>query len=423
MYLKCLKLKNFRCFAEAELDLDLLGGENRKWTVLVGENGTGKSTILQAAALVMSGAEALGELIGDVDSWIKNGADQAEISAEIETASGAHRAISLRIERGENVEALQARSLETASDLNDALAHTSRNYLALGYGTSRRPAGPSSEAQHSEERYKHPRARSLVSLFDSDACFRPMEDWLLGLGEGEQKDTLGIVKELAEEFLPEISFQIDEDQKSVLCETKDDGIIPMQYLGGGYQNLISLIGDLLYQVTSIFQDYRDPLMARGLLMIDNIESQLHPKLQRRLLDFLERRLPSMQLVVSTQSLVVAQQSPLEALHYAIKRPDGLELTQFGGDPRLMRLNQLMMTEAFGDSTYESLEIEQMKREYRDLHAKADRSEEDAEKMAEIADTLGHSPKDPEGYYFDPEHIQLLAEVKAALATDRTTEES
>jgi predicted ATP-binding protein involved in virulence len=47
MLLKSLDLKNFRCFKEFHIDF------NDKLTVIVGQNGCGKSTILEAAAIAI----------------------------------------------------------------------------------------------------------------------------------------------------------------------------------------------------------------------------------------------------------------------------------------------------------------------------------------------------------------------------------
>ena len=49
-YFLSLELENVRCFSEQQT-LDLSDGKGRpaRWTILLGENGTGKTTILQAA--------------------------------------------------------------------------------------------------------------------------------------------------------------------------------------------------------------------------------------------------------------------------------------------------------------------------------------------------------------------------------------
>ena len=49
-YFLSLELENVRCFSEKQM-LDLSDGNGRpaRWTILFGENGTGKTTILQVA--------------------------------------------------------------------------------------------------------------------------------------------------------------------------------------------------------------------------------------------------------------------------------------------------------------------------------------------------------------------------------------
>lgn len=174
MFFTSISLSNIRCFKDVFVDFDLPGGNNRKWTLLTGENGSGKSTILKSIALIMAGSDALPELIGNPDDWIAIGEDQGEIIAEIETATGDKRKISLIIKRGEGLSKFIKRSSETLSLLNSALEHTTRNYLTIGYGASRRLSEPGlSNTNHSGR--AHSRARSMMSLFDSSATLNPLE--------------------------------------------------------------------------------------------------------------------------------------------------------------------------------------------------------------------------------------------------------
>ena len=47
MYLKNIKLHNFRCYEKLEIDF------HKKLTVIVGKNGSGKTSILEATAIAL----------------------------------------------------------------------------------------------------------------------------------------------------------------------------------------------------------------------------------------------------------------------------------------------------------------------------------------------------------------------------------
>ncbi len=73
MYLNRIEIENLRAIRKLSLDFGA-GETTRRWTVLLGENGCGKSTVLKAIGLVLAGSDALAELLVDVDEWILNGA-------------------------------------------------------------------------------------------------------------------------------------------------------------------------------------------------------------------------------------------------------------------------------------------------------------------------------------------------------------
>jgi hypothetical protein len=55
MYLRRLYVRNLKRLRDFELDFTDADGKPRMWTVLIGENGTAKTTILQAIALAAAG--------------------------------------------------------------------------------------------------------------------------------------------------------------------------------------------------------------------------------------------------------------------------------------------------------------------------------------------------------------------------------
>ncbi len=418
MFLKHLSLHNIRCFAHAELDFDLPGGKNRKWTVLLGENGTGKSTVLKAIALAMAGSDALTELIGDTDSWIKEGADSGSITVQFETARGKGREVVLEFRRGERRSQFLRRAIENLEPLDAAFEHTTRSYLTVGYGASRRLSS-GGVAPDAGERYSHPRARSMASLFDADAELNPLESWAIRLDYSTSGEHLSVIREVLSDFLPDTTFShIDKQNERLMFETPE-GVMPLRQLSDGYQNVAAWVGDLLYQITHIFGDYNKPLEARGLLIIDEVDLHLHPKWQRQLLDFLNDRLPKMQLVVTTHSVVTAQQSEPTALHYCIRRDSGIEIEAFEGDPGKLLLNQLIATEAFGNASDESLSVEKDKAKYRELHRKESKTADDRQEMEEIADRLGQRPDDDDAG-FDCQPLPVTGVVALETVGEQST---
>lgn len=407
MFLKRLELRNIRCFADASIDFDATGGANRKWTVLIGENGTGKSSVLKAVALVLAGSDALTELIGDPDGWIAAESEAAELKLAIETVNGDERELSLEFRRGEGLSTFISRSQESLKPLNDALGHASRAYPTFGYGASRKLGG-SSLAVDGASGFRHPRARSVASLFSRHAELNPLENWAMQLDYRSEGDGIGTVRAVLTDFLPEIDFShIDKARERLIFKTPD-GEVPLSELSDGYQNVAAWVGDLLYQITSTFEDYKDPLNARGLLVIDEVDLHLHPKWQRRLLDFLDTRLPRMQLLVTTHSVVTAQQAPARSLFYCLRRDGHPVIERFDHDPGKFLLHQLVATEAFGRMSDESLEVEHLKSEYRALHRKGGKSSDDISRMADISAELEQVPADPrDAAILTPDQVELM----------------
>ncbi len=121
--------------------------------------------------------------------------------------------------------------------------------------------------------------------------------------------------------------------------------------------------------TEAFENYTNPLRARGLLLIDEIDLHLHPQWQRDLRDFFDNTLPRFQILGTTHSPLTAQQCGAGEL--ILLRRDGRkppEAQQMRGNPRTLRLHQIMEP-AFGITTTASREVERLKDRYRVLRDK------------------------------------------------------
>lgn len=386
MFLKKLTLHNFKCLSNIELSFEKTKGLNRKWTLILGENGTGKSNILKSIALVTSGSNALGELLGNTDSWINSKENSCTIRAELETKKGEERIISLEFNRGDNLSKIISNNKESLHLIDDAIENADRNYFVVAYGASRRL---SNEVFSNFSNNRNGRSINVLNLFDNASTLNPLTAWIIELDYRSGNEGIQLVKEALKDFLPGITFHsIDKERKQVMFQTVD-GIIPLDHLSDGYQNMAAWIGDLLFRITETFRDYKKPLEARGLLLIDEVDLHLHPKWQRRLLNFIGNKLPNFQVVATTHSPLTAQQADTDEL-YALKRNDKniVELVPFIGSPKSLLVNQLLMTPVFGLETDESFEVQKAKEEYEKLKSKGDSlSRIDKEKMKAVKQTL------------------------------------
>lgn len=414
MFLRSLSIKNLRSIEQLELSFEQGKKEPRKWTMLLAENGTGKTTLLRAVALVTAGSDALGRLLGDIDSWIRNGEKQAEIRALLATADGERREVTLTIRRGDTLGSLLDRNRESISLLDSALKHADRNYFVVGYGASRRLATTGDNLSLKSNRsLSASRADAVATLFFNDETLYPLSSWVMQLDY--QGKNLDVFRSALDHLLPGASFsRIDRQLGQVLFNTPD-GEVPLERLSDGYQNVAAWCGDLLRRITDAFPDRKEPLKARGLLLIDEIDLHLHPQWQRKLIDFVSGQLPNFQIVCTTHSPMTAQQAgPGELIVMRRPAPDQPpQLYPFEGDPRLLRIDQLIVSPIFGIETALSRELEVAREQYRaepNGQPKSRSFEDSLDSDGVLAPTIAQSS-------LEQQRVDLLSQIKGALQAE------
>ena len=390
MFLKRIRIDNVRAIAGLEVDFNSDDGGARKWTLLLGENGTGKSTILRCIALLLCGRDALPELLGrDPSSWIRSGRTSARIDGTIAAAQGEEHEVHLELRRNETISKTIDRNAKPLAPLEEALAHTRRSYFLTGYGASRRLGRPGIPG----DEQRSGRAARVRTLFDADAALRPLASWAMDLHYVRGESFLSLIRSALAELLPDARFKdIDKTRKTLVFDTAD-GPVSLDDLSDGYQNVAAWVGDLLYRTTGTFDDYSNPLATRGLLLIDEIDLHLHVKWQRQLRRFIENKLPNFQIVATTHSPMTAQQAGRGEVH-VLARPTPAaapEIRGYDTSPDRLALHQLIEP-FFGIDTVDSARITGLKDEYRALKGKSRRSADENRRLETLREQLADAPE-------------------------------
>ena len=100
MYIKRISLENIRCFAKSEIEFDL-SGNAPPFTVIVGDNATGKTTLLRAIAIGLCDEAGAAALIKESDvGFIRSGINTtAHISIDLAHKNGQSCSIKTSIEK------------------------------------------------------------------------------------------------------------------------------------------------------------------------------------------------------------------------------------------------------------------------------------------------------------------------------------
>jgi type I restriction enzyme M protein len=325
-----VRLRDFRGFARLDLELPAAGS-----TVLIGVNGAGKSTVLDAIAAVLSplafvasgGAARHAEIqISPDDIRVGEELGRDGITLDVE---GALQHWELRANRAKD-------AVSTAPEINAyarvlterLLADTSTNLPVLCFYSSTRGLGEESAGKrltftHRQQKaYDRAFRRGLGPFQDFLDWFREEEDVenedRLRKDPTHRNPRLEVVRRAVQRLLGELgtaSFselrieRFGEDRparrgarkQGVLIVEKDGTPLPIEQLSEGEKNTILLVSDLARRLSEANPGREDPLTGSGVVLIDEIDAHLHPRWQRGFLPALEATFPGCQFIVSTHS--------------------------------------------------------------------------------------------------------------------------
>ena len=392
IYFKSLHLKNIKGF-KGEQEIDLSNGDSKpsKWTVILGNNNTGKTTILRVISTIsfpsINGAlrrknnifisqntredfnrnriKKINKAEGDFRDILydtrdgsffkysrKNKSESIDLqlikqfilppnnnlSFGLDLFTSASFQYSLYMFKG-GYNFSEKKNSIIEKDVLDAkiwntFKHNPYEYLEIFcYGVNRKM----SETQLSND---NDIFDNLSGIFQGENQLLNVEEWLLQLVfavKSKVKNASKVLSKVEEiikgELLPDVKdfkvFTDEEFQSSILFQT-DYGWIRLKDLGYGYQATLAWVMDLAKRMFDRYPNSANPLAESAVVLVDEIDLHLHPEWQRKIISYLSNIFKNTQFIVTAHSPLIIQSA--ENVNLVMLEKDGDHINirqQFG----------------------------------------------------------------------------------------------
>ena len=372
MYIQSIEITNLKVFSELNWALDektpLQG-----WHVILGANGSGKSSVIKAVALVVVGNSQASAARVPTSSWVRYGCDQAQLDLQIigdakfdfwpseeNNSSAMQFPISIVLSNKPLQQIQLHLEITPTWFTKDFREDICNGWFSAGFGPFRRFTGGNSDLHGLYS--SHPRLARHLSVFGEDVALTEALTWLRDLrfkqleSQG-QNNLLDKVRDFVnqEGFLPFGAKLMEVNSDQVIFRDGAGVDIPVLELSDGYRSVLSLTFELIRQMAACFPNHElfdeagTKIVIPGVVLIDEVDVHLHPNWQRKIGPWLCRLFPQVQFIVTTHSCFVCQEAtsvwrlPDPGTDDEFKRVTGEELTRLQlGDATLA-----LETHAFG----------------------------------------------------------------------------
>ncbi len=382
MYITRIQLKDIRGFHTLNLPIAAVDGRPRMRTLIVGRNGTCKSTLLRCIAVALCDeadgnallAEPIGALITDGKP---SGAIEIDLMPRKQPGTRATTTITTWLKRQGDKDIVAKREERETSPPTEKL-------FVCGYGASRATEGPESGRPYRILDSVYTLFQYGESLHGVELTLRRLRDYL---GTERYTRTLkGITKALG--LSPRDKIDLPKGGGVVVSGPTIGGKIPLEAWADGYRLTFQWIIDLYAWAMRAGQVTASGGVA-GILLVDELEQHLHPSMQTALLGRLSRLLEETQVFATTHSpLVVLGAQPKEVVVLRRKRKSvraDKHIPDFTG----FSAEDVLADEDLFDSAVYSPELNQRLEQYRRLASlpKAKRTQAQRRKLQRLAEEL------------------------------------
>lgn len=355
MKLRTLAVTNFRCFEALTVEF------HPQLTVIVAENGSGKTAILDAIAVGFGSMlnrlpKINGKNFKDTDARIVENKSQPFCRVLLETFDGiAWDRNEVRDKSSETKKLVpQTIGLKSLFNFVDTQLIDQFNEdkpfvmpVIAYYGTGRGVFEPRKKPEHFKKDFS--RFSALTGALAGSANFNDLFSWFdsaedrerRGMVQWEDKDfwikmgtdqsliELNAVRKAIEKMMPGFTKpRIEIDPWRFVIDWEKDGIkqtYQIEQLSDGYRMTLAMVMDIARRMAQANPDAENILESEAIVLIDEVDLHLHPKWQQTILPDLTRTFPNTQFIVTTHSPQVLSTVHPESIRILGKNNEGKDV--------------------------------------------------------------------------------------------------
>ncbi|WP_337266866.1 AAA family ATPase [Oryzifoliimicrobium ureilyticus] len=336
-----LSLTNFRCFAHCEVAF------HPSLTVLVAENGSGKTAVLDAAG---------GALSVFVNAIYPQETIRRIERSDVRLNPGLDRRMSpclpVEYEAHATVQSAAVAWKSAVTTYGDKVRPSTRHFAAIKeaaqpflsdiavlpliayYGTGRLWSEQrQTEYRRSSVTNIEERVAGYTDCLTSSSSFKGISAWFehrfrqtaspsyreslqtnLAMIEGVKTATDAVLQPTGWSDL-----RWDDKLKTLTARHETRGELPLSMLSDGVRTMLALVADVARRCASLNPQLSDRACFEtpGVLLVDEVDMHLHPRWQQKVLGLLQSAFPALQIIVSTHSphvLSTVDKSSIRVIH-------------------------------------------------------------------------------------------------------------
>ena len=358
-----VEIENVRIVEDLTFDIPPGTADQTGWKVMLGENGAGKSTVLQAIALTLMGGER---------------AKQSKDAPRKRLLRDGSRSGRVRIYLSADSAPLEIEVTPAGPVFPTGASHP--RSIVLAFGAARwMPRRGSLQAE------RDPTIR-VANLFNPYIPLNDAPTWLLGLGERQFRQVEPAILRLLDR--PDGDRLRRLGGRVVIHPMGEprSRVIPIEDLSDGYQTMLAVAGE----IAAIASTWWEGLAAaEAIILLDEIGAHLHPRWKMRVVNSLRAAFPRMQFIASTHDPLCLR--GLKDFEILVLRLDDqrrvVPLDHLPGVQNL-RIDQLLTSPLFGLGSTLDPDTERLFNEYYSLLAKVTRNDIEGQRLEVLRATVG-----------------------------------